>query len=321
MADKVMRMAGGTIIRVTQLGRCGELGDCYVVSKCVATVQITPEYVDGTDLSPVNMDGTLCWVFETPPQLKWERYTITLNAVDVRAWNIMTGAPLYLNEAVPTPEAVGVSTTRDQILDSNFGLELWLRQAGEVCVDPSLTPYVYNVAPWITQGKIGEVTVGNNVVNGVIEGARSGVTSPWGTGPYNVERIATGAVGAGNPRKLLTAIDVSVPGEEELSRELVTTLPPPPPSNGCQDPTPLVGVLPLAGASPLLVTMTFPLSPATGLPILPARIDWADASPVDVVTSGTTKTHTYATPGTRTAKFTPTGYSSPDYLSAPIVVS
>lgn len=315
MPDRCMKMAGGTVIRTTLLDECGNIGSCYVVSKCIATVQITEEYVDPTDLSPPNMDGTLCWVFETPPQLKWERYTITANAVDVRMWNMLTGAPLYFNEAAPTPEAVGVSTTRDQILMANAAVELWLRQAGEVCA-PGLTPYVYWVSPWITQGRIGERTVGNVVTNFVVEQARSGVTSPWGVGPYNVERNAITAV----PRPLLTPFVTNVPGEEELSRQLVTTLAPPPPSCGCQDPTPALAVSPAGGTAPEDITITYPLG-VDGVPILPARIDFDDGTPVLVVTSGTSTVHSYTVPGTYNARYTPTGYSSPDYVSADIVIT
>lgn len=320
MADKVFKMAGGTHLRVTQVDACGVPLNCSIVTTCVATVQITPEYGDPTDLSPVNMDGKFCWVYETLPQLKWERYTITLNAVNPRIWSMLTGAALYFNEAVPTPELVGVSTTRGQVINANAAIELWRRQANEVCVDPTQTPYVYFVAPWVVGGRIGEQTIGNNVINGVIEGARSGVPSPWGVGPYNVERIGPGAVNAGNPRPLLTAIGTTSQ-DEELSREFVTTLPPPAAYDVCLDPTdPLWGVTPTSGASPLLVTGTFPLYPGTATPILPAIIDWADGT-IETVTVGTTKTHTYATPGTRVAKFTPTAYSSPTYKSASIVAS
>lgn len=320
MADKVFKMAGGTVIRVTAVDICGVPQNCSIVSACVATVQITPEYLDPTDLSPVNMDGKQCWVYETLPQLKWERYTITLNAVHPRIWSMLTGAALYFNEAVPTPELVGVSTTRGQIINANAGIELWRRQANEVCPDPTQVPHVYYVAPWVTGGRIGEQTIGNNVINGVIESARSGVPSPWGVGPYNVERIGAGAAGAGNPRPLLTAIGTTAQ-DEEISREFVTTLPPPAPYDTCLDPTsPLWDVAPTAGAAPLNVTGTFPLSPSTGLPILPALIDWADGT-VETVTVGTTKAHTYATPGARVAKFTPTAYSSPTYLSATITAS
>jgi hypothetical protein len=318
MADKTFRMAGGTTMRVTAVDACGVPQNCSIVTKCVATVQITPEYLDGTDLSPVNMDGAPCWVYETPANLKWERYTITLNAVNLRAWAMLTGAALYFNEASPTPEAVGVSTSRGQLINANAAIELWKRQAGEVCTDPTQTPQVYWVGPWITQGKIGQQTVGNNVVNGVIEGARSGVPSPWGVGPYNVERYAAG-VNVGNPRPLLTAIGTTQ-GDEEFSRELWTTLPPPAPYDVCLDPTsPAWTVTPTSGVHPLLVTGTFPLYPGTTTPIVPGRIDWGDATAADVVTSGTTKTHTYTLAGTYVATFTPTAYSSPSYVATIVV--
>lgn len=315
MPDKCLNMAGGTIIRVTELDACGNPGDCYVTSRCIATVEVTPEYVDPQDLSPTNMDGTLCWVFQTPPQLKWEVYTATLNSVDVRLWNLMTGAPVYLNEAAPTPEAVGFDTTRDQILFSNFAMELWLRDVGKPCAE-GLTPYVYWIAPWLTQGRIGDRSIGNTVATFTVDQAISGVPSPWGVGPYNVERNAV----TGLPRPMLTPIDVSTPGEETIARQFQTTLAPPPPSCGCQPVEPVLEVLPLLGAAAVPRTMTIPLDPNTGLPILPGRVDWDDAS-FTTVTSGTTVEHTYAAPGSYTVTYTPTGYSSPNYVSAEITVS
>lgn len=317
MPDKVMKPAGGTIVRITQADPlCGTVGDCYGVSRCIATVEITHEYIDSTDLTPINMDGKACWVYETLPQLKWERYKITVNALDIRLWSLMTGAPLYLNEAAPTPEVVGWDTTRDMIDAASFGIELWVRQANEPCA-PGQTPYGYWVSPWIVGGKLGDISVGNAVISFVVEEARSGIPSPWGVGPYNVERNAVSGV----PRPMLTPMDVAVEGQETIARRLITTLAPPIPTLGCQDVTPVLAVLPLAGVAPLAVVATFPLRPDNGQPMLPARIDWDDGSPVSVVTSGTTAPHNYAIAGTYNARFTPTANSSPDYVSADIVVS
>lgn len=317
MPDKVMKPAGGTIMRVTQVDPdCGTIGDCYGVSRCVATVDITHEYIDSTDLTPINMDGKACWVYETLPQLKWERYKITMNAVDIRLWNLLTGAPLYLNEAAPTPEVVGWDTTRNMIEAASAALELWVRQANEPCA-PGQTPYGYWLAPWIIGGKIGDISVGNAVINFVVEEARSGIPSPWGVGPYNVERNAV----TGVPRPLLTPINVAVEGQETIARRLITTLAPPIPTSGCQDVTPVFAVLPLAGAAPLAVVGTFPLRPDNAQPMLPGRIDWDDGTPVQVVTIGTSANHNYAVPGTYNAVYTPTANSSPNYVSANIVVA
>lgn len=315
MADKVMKPAGGTMVRFTIVDPlCGVVGNCYVVSKCIATVDITHEYIDSTDMSPVGMDGKACWVFETLPELKWERYKFTFISVDLHAWNMLTGAPLYLNES---GDVVGFDTTRDQIDFAAAAVELWLRQAGEACA-PGQTPYGYWVSPWIIGGKIGDVSVGNQTVNFVVEDARSGIPSPWGVGPYNVERNSTTQV----PRPLLTPFDVAVPGQETIARRLITTLAPPiPTAGGCEDPTPLLVAAPLAGVAPTNVTVTFPLRPDNGQPMLPARIDWDDGSPIQVVTVGTNAVHAYAVAGTYNARYTPTANSSPDFVSANIVIT
>lgn len=313
MPDQTLKPAGGLVVRFTKLTACGELGDCYIAFKCLATVERTAEYIDGTDISPINMDGTACWVYQTPPELKWERATITLNAIPVRIAEMIAGAPLYLNEDA---EAVGYDYTRDMINNSNFAIELWLRQAGEVCPDGSAR-YDYYVGPWYTQGKIGQSTVGNANMTLVIEDARSGVTSPWGVGPYNVERNSMTDV----PRPLLTAIDVATPGQETLSRFLVTTLAPPILSDQCQDPTPVAAVAPTVGAAAVPRVLTFPLRADNNAPDLPGLVDWDDGGPLESVTSGTTVQHVYAAPGTYNVRYIPTSHSGPTYVSVDITVS
>lgn len=302
------------MVRFTKLTSCGDLSDCYVVFKCLATVERTAEYIDGTDISPVNMDGSACWVYETPPELKWERATITLNSIPVRIAEMIAGAPLYLNE---DGDAVGYDYTRDMILNSNFAIELWMRQAGEVCAD-GVPAYDYYVGPWYTQGKVGQSSVGNANTTLVIEDARSGVTSPWGVGPYNVERNSTTDV----PRAMLTPIDVATPGQETLSRFLVTTLAPPfLTGSECQDPTPIAAVAPTVGAAAVARVLTFPLRVDTGTPDLPGLIDWDDLTPLQAVSVGTTANHTYAAPGTYNVRYIPTGQSGPTYVSVDITVS
>lgn len=317
MATICLNPAGGTILRATQLDECGNPTGCYIVSKCIATVETTAELIEGTELGPdsLNMDGTACFVYRTCPTIKWENYTVTLNQVDPDLWNMATGATLYLNNVAPTPDVIGFTNTRNMPCDANWALELWLRDVGKVCA-PGETPYIYWVAPWLMQGTPGDRTVGNNVINFVVSNAISGVPSPWGVGPYNVERDGV----TGLPRPMLTAIPVT-PGDEGLSRQFQTTLAPPPPVCGCQELEPVVAVLPLAGAAPLAVTMTFPLHPTTGLPDLPAVVDWGDGSPVVTVTSGTTLGHSYTLAGTYNALFTPSSYSAPTYTSADIVVA
>lgn len=314
MPDKVLKGAGGTMARFTKLTECGELGACYWAFRCVATVERTAEYIDGTDISPQNMDGMACYVYMSPPELKWERATITLNAIPTRIKEALTGAPVYLNE---DSEAVGNDMTRDMILNSHFGLELWLRQAGEPCDEDGNLPYVYYVAPWYRDGKIGQSTIGNQAYTLVIEDARSGVYSPWGVGPYNVERNST----TGVPRPMLTPIDTATPGQETLSRELVTYLAPPIASTECQDPTPVVAVAPTVGGAAVPRVLTFPLRPDNAQPDLPGLVDWDDGGPAEAVSSGTTVQHIYAAPGTYNVTYTPTSHSSPTFVSVDITVS
>lgn len=316
MATYCLKPAGGTVMRVTQVGVCGELlpDSCYVASRCWASIERTAEYTDPVQFAPVNADGSTCYAYRGDPGFLWYLLNITLNQVDPAAWNITTGAPLVLDDATPTPNVVGFRTRRNQVAAANFALEVWVRLAGEVCTT-NMVPYGYYLMPLVKQGQVGDLTIGQENISFIVANAVAVGPSAWGVGPYMVRRDAM----TGVPEPLLTAIQTT-DGEDDVDHFERVTLAPPPVSCGCQPVAPEVAVLPLAGPSPLAVTLTFPLG-TDGNPILPGYVDWDDASPIESVTTGTTVGHNYAAPGTYNARFFPANYSSPVYTSEDIVVS
>lgn len=315
MATYCLKPAGGTIMRVTSVGVCGEIlpDSCYVVSKCWASIERTAEYTDPVQFAPPNADGSVCYAFRGEPGFLWYVLNITLNQVDPRAYNIMTGAPLVLDDATPTANIVGWRTRRNQVSASNFALEVWIRLAGEVCT-ANTVPYMYYVVPLVKQGQIGDLTIGQEAISYIVSNAIGVGPSSWGVGPYMVRRDAT----TGVPEPLLTPIQTT-DGADDVDHTERVTLAPPPPSCGCQPVAPEVEVAPLAGLAAVPRVLTFPLG-TDGEPILPAYIDWGDASPVEEVTTGTDADHTYVA-GTYTATFFPANYSSPVYTSAEITVT
>lgn len=313
MATYCLKPAGGTVMRVTQVDECGNPLDCYVTSRCWASVERTAEYTDPVQFAPVNADGTTCFAFRGDPGFLWFTYNITLNQVDPRAYNIMTGAPLVMDDATPTANIVGWRTRRNQVTTANFALELWVRLAGEACT-PGNVPYLYFVSPLVKQGQIGDLTIGQENISFIVSNAIGVGPSSWGVGPYNIRKDAT----TGVPEPLLTPIQTT-DGADDIDHWERVTLAPPPVACGCQDVVPVVDVAPLVGPAATLRTMTFPLG-TDGNPLLPAYITWGDATPATLVETGTTATHTYAA-GSYTATFTPASFSSPTYQSATITVS
>lgn len=300
--------------RVTRLGPCGEILDTgcdYATTSSFVNITLTKVMQERQDAFLLNANGDSCVDKPKAPFLRWYEVSIEFCEVDPELFNIVSAEPLILDDSL-VPEAIGWCTLPDSPSASNFALEFWTGSEDDGCEGDDVV-YGYGRLPRITQGMIGDVTIQNGVITFTV----TGITRPgnqWGEGPYNVIINQTGP-NAGFPTNELVALN---PNAHKCFSW--TTLAPPPGVCGCQDLTPVVAVLPLAGAAPLAVTMTFPLD-ADGDPILPAVIDWDDGTALQVVTSGTTAGHNYAAPGTYNALFKPTGYSSPTYTSANIVVS
>lgn len=314
MASECHSVVRAPSARVTRLDACGattNTGCDYATTESFITITLTKVYQDRQDALRLNANGDICVDKPKPPILRWYEVAIEFCNVDPELFNIVSAEPLILNDA-EDPVAVGWCTLPDSASASNFALEFWVGTEDEGCEDGEVR-YGYGLLPRVTQGTIGDVTIGNDVVTFTVTGITR-AANQWGTGPYNVI-INESGVNEGFPGPLLSPVNVKAHKCFQW-----TTLGPPPGQCGCQDITPLVTVSPLAGVAPLLVTLTFPLG-ADGMPILPAVIDWDDGTPLQVVSTGVSTTHNYTLAGTYNAMFKPTGYSSPTYVSADIVVT
>lgn len=300
--------------RVTRLDACGTVLDsacAYAVTESFTEIVLTKVNQDRQDALQLNANGDICVDKPKAPILRWYEVAITFCNVDPELFNIVSAEPLILNDAA-TPAAVGWCTLPNSPESSNFALEFWTGTEDEGCSGSSVV-YGYGVLPRITQGMIGDVTVGNNVVTFTVTGITRGANK-WGTGPYNVIIHESGP-NVGQADKLLVAMNASAHKCFQW-----TTLAPPPGQCGCQDLTPTLAVAPLTGTTAVARTATIPLGP-DGLPITPGHIFWGDTMS-NVVTAGTTTiNHTYAAPGNYVATYKPTQFSTPTYTSATIVVS
>lgn len=287
-------------IRVTTENACGTVltgAAAMYTSSGLTTVAMAVNQEDRQDYFALNADAQPCITDTAPPILKWIDLTITFCQVDPQMITVLTGEPLVLDDS-STPVAVGWRTSVGSVNTVNFGFEGWTRIGGSAGCAGGGVQYGYFLLPFVTQGVLGDVTFENGAASFTVT-AKTNAGSNWGTGPYTV--IKSNATATLNmPLPLLTAI-----GPNDHRHLQVTTLPPPPAVCGAQTLPP--GTLTITDAVKV-ATLTFP-TPS----ILPATINWGDASALQVVTTGTTTTHTYATAATFTVTMVTNAYSAPAY--------
>lgn len=311
MASTCLPLLQFDAVRVTRQDVCGNntaTGCDYATSEAAVTLALTNQNQDRQEYLQLNGKGEICVDVTKEPQLRWIDFELTMCNVDPEFFNIITGEPLVLSDAV-SPVAIGWDTTQEGPLNSFFGLEAWVN-TGEC--DPAGPRYGYFVMPRAIGAQVQGETLENGNINLTVTG-RTKRDSPWGLGPYNV-RLIEAALNNGAPAPLLTTVTASL-----HKRMFFTHLAPPPGVCGCQDATPELIVLPLVGLAATPRVMTIPLD-ADGIG-LAGYADWGDATPLEFVPAGTTSiNHNYAI-GSYTATFKTTAYSAPTWTSATITVT
>lgn len=272
-------------VRVTKLDACGAVveGSCSsITTDGIITVEMTQELEDREDFFQKNGDGEFCVEETDAPKLKWINLTITFCNVDPELVNLMTGSPLVMSDA-DVPLAIGYRTRGGTISTVNFGFEGWNRVTGGGACVTGAPYYLYNLWPWVVEGRMGDVTYQNGTANFQVV-ARTRTGSTWGSGPYFVYSSEAAAT-LGDP-EFLPDGPVDADDHHIMFR---TIMAPPDSACGCT-------AIPLVMAAPaengLEVTLTFPVG------TLPVDIDWGDLTAVTTHTSGTTAVHTYAGAGT-----------------------
>lgn len=220
MATECLKPFRGKVMRITKLDACGGFAAgpaSVVVSSGFISVAQTANYRDPDEYEVVNANGDLCLNERSDQQLKWLDLVITLCEVDVEALNLMTGSPLVLDEATPTPNNVGFRTREGTT--AHFALELWTDLGGGACVNGQ-QKYGYMLLPWIRSGTMGDLTIENAAASFTVN-ARTSANSQWGVGPYDVRMTAEVTPA---PAPLLTAVQA----KDHRHMEVVTLAPPTP---------------------------------------------------------------------------------------------
>jgi hypothetical protein len=221
MATKCFSLVRGRVLRVTKLDGCGAVSlgpTSMVTSDGFITVTFTANTDEGETISVTNAAGRVCILDEPCPKFTGYDVEVAFCGVDPDLYALMTGQPVVLDGATPTPNAVGFKMNTDvDACATGFALELWSNVPSAVCAPGTGVSYGYMLIPFLKGGVIGDFTIGNDAVNFTMTGAKSKDGNAWGVGPYKVVPNATGASST-----LLTALAAN----DHLLVQLTTIAPP-----------------------------------------------------------------------------------------------
>jgi hypothetical protein len=217
-----VNLARASRMRLTRLDECGAPAPGptgTLVSSGFINVDGTPNYLDPEEITQTNANGDLCIDDQGRAQLRWIDLSIVMCLVDPDAYNIITGNPLVMNDAAPTPESVGFRLNGELTGTANFALELWSGVSGQPCDAEGNRNYGYWLFPYVVQARVGQWSVANAALNLTFT-ARTAVDSQWGLGPSGY--LVRGDAATGTPERILTAIDDT----DHMHFEIVNVAPP-----------------------------------------------------------------------------------------------
>lgn len=285
----------GRRLRATKLDVCGRIvyGPCSQVvvgGSAFVSVAMTDEIKEGTTYEREGADGELCVSERGCDQRRWINVEYTFCRVDPDLVTLLN--PNWMSLLDYKGDKIGWAETYTLECDTGVALELWSDVTGvDTCDDPNaVASYGYVLLPQVVGGRIGDLTVQNDVVDFVLTG-RTKKGSRWGNGPYDV--MLNGPIATPTPGPLLVPV-----GLNEPRRIFVTTVPPPEGSCGC---------LPLSAPDGPQLTVVEDTTDVTGMTAKATtttatgtiRINWGDGSAEATLPSGAAGlTHQYAQAGT-----------------------
>lgn len=217
----------GRVIRATKLDTCGAPveGPCSTItSKGFISVAIDIDEAAGNEIAPVLADGTRCYYYTSPKQLNSIKITIEFCQVDPELFNLMTGAPLVLDDSA-IPQSIGFTTDSASYGVANVAMELWTNLKDGGCADAAGRKWGYYLTPWLHQGTVTKPTIENDAINFTVSEAMTRDGNQWGVGPYDIQLDNASA-----PSPLFSALASTV-------HDLImpVNLAPPTPICGCQE--------------------------------------------------------------------------------------
>jgi hypothetical protein len=221
MGTECPTVVRGVVWRLTRLDDCGVpvVGTSTTVVGNFISIAKSPQYENSDPIRVTGADGGLCINEPGVVNLAQTDLTIILCTQDPDAINIMTGSPVVLDAATPTPNRVGYRQQCGKVT-AKFAIEVWSEIGGQSC-SGGAKKYYYTLYPMVTNAQFGDDTIENGA-NQLTITASAFCNSGWGVGPYDVVPDATNA-----PGPLLTAMAAN-----QLSNFETTTVAPPTPACG-----------------------------------------------------------------------------------------
>lgn len=216
VCPKIVR---GRVMRITKLDACGVpvTGSASIVTSTgFIAINATMNYEDASPIKVEGANGVLCINDPGCPQFSDIDLEMQFCGVDPDLLGLITGDPVVLNDATPTPSSVGFRIRGSDLCTTKFGLEVWSDISGQTCTTTT-QQYWYHLFPFVGNPVWGDFSIANDAVNFTVTGTTL-AGSGWGVGPQNVINVLPGPV----PGKLLTPITA-----EDHYHGQVTTLAPP----------------------------------------------------------------------------------------------
>jgi len=196
-------IANGSTIRVTKVDNCGRprCGDSAFVSECWAKVSMEAEIDDGEDVEFKAANGTLCGVKPACPTLKYYEITLELWQGSPELMSILTGMDPddILRDAKGNPNGFDTCSLACR---EGFALEIWAEvlDAGDVCeedYEEGKGAWMYILIPWVTQGILGDMEIGEEAVSFELTAKTRAVAEKggWQEGPWDVMSQPDGSDG------------------------------------------------------------------------------------------------------------------------------
>ncbi|MFB7936672.1 hypothetical protein [Streptomyces sp. NPDC056049] len=227
MAVECASMSRGKMLRITKLNECGAVvtgAGSSLVAKAFVSGTFTPNYADVTEINTVDANGDNCIVDRGDVALRWVDMSLVICTLDPTMINLITGDPLVLDDAAPTPNTVGFRLDADLTGSANFAIEFWSGITGQVCDPAGNAKYGYWLFPWLKDAQWGEWVIQNDALTITLT-ARAVFGGSWGVGPYDDVIRSTATPATLTP--LLTPIGATQPMHYQ-----VTSAPLPTPACG-----------------------------------------------------------------------------------------
>jgi hypothetical protein len=179
-------MVRGSAIRVTELGRVGQMLDPirFATSKTVANVVIN-EVAEATSNEVIRNDADEIRVhFIQNGQMIRHTVDIDFLRCDPAILSLTAGVPV---QASATGQIVGFNADTKRPAAS-FALEVWSKLDGQRCADG--TPlWGYTMFPFLKGGYLSGFKFANGLVSFNLRGAQSRRMNRWGVGPFDLEGV------------------------------------------------------------------------------------------------------------------------------------